>query len=447
MTAPRPFLSLIIKTDERQAHQALPFLLLAVFLLNASGARAQQAPKVLRLGKIEVVGLERYTQEQVVAVSGLQVGQPIDIPAADEAATRLLNSGFFKTLSYRFRSAGSQVTVTFQVVEAKESAPVIFDNFVWFSEQELQDAIRRQIPSFDGTAPETGDMPEKIKKALQTLLDDRKIPGQVDYMYSADLAGKNAKHFFSVKGIKIPICKLLFPGALDVKESELIKTSKPLFDMDFSAGDIKSFARVNLLPIYRQRGHLRASFLDPVVQPAAADENCKNGVSVTVQVDEGSIYTWDKAEWSGNEVLSAQELTMALGMKSGERADGLKIDKGPVSVMAAYGKKGYIEARLRGVPEYDDANRRVSYHYSVTEGGQYRMGNLEIKGLPEDLTKRLKESWKLQPSDAFDTSYYETFMKKAGMEIGAAGLHVSEGSVQYKRNEVNRTVDVIIEIK
>lgn len=445
MTAPRTFLALRIKTGKRRTHRSWSFLLLTVFLFSAAGARAQPA-KALRLGKIEVVGLERYTQEQVLTASGLQIGQPIDIPAADEAATRLMNSGLFKTLSYRFRSTGNQVTVTFQVVEAKESAPVIFDNFVWFSEQELQDAIRRQIPSFDGTAPETGDMPEQIKKALQTLLDERKIPGQVDYMYSADLAGKNAKHFFSVKGVKIPICTLLFPGAQDVKESELIKTSKPLFAMDFSAGDIKTFARVNLIPIYRQRGHLRASFLDPVVK-AQSDANCQNGVSVTVQVDEGSIYTWDKAEWSGNEVLSAQELTMALGMKNGERADGLKIDKGPVSVIAAYGKKGYIEARLGGMPEYDDTNRRVVYRYTVTEGGQFRMGNLEIKGLPDDLTKRLTESWKLQRSDAFDTSYYETFMKKASMEIGAAGLRVSEVSVQYKPNQDNRTVDVIISIK
>jgi outer membrane protein assembly factor BamA len=310
----------------------------------------------------------------------------------------------------------------------------------------LQEAIRRQIPSYDGTAPETGDMPEKIKAALQTLLDERKIPGQVDYMYSADLAGKNAKHFFSIKGMKIPICALLFPGAQDIKESELIKTSRPLINQDYSSGDIKAFARVNLIPLYRQRGHLRASFLDPEVKPQS-DENCQNGVSISMQVDEGSVYTWDKAEWSGNEVLSAQDLSIALGMKNGERADGLKIDKGPINVISAYGKKGYIEPRIKGVAAYDDANRRVSYSYTVTEGPQYRMGNLEIKGLPEDLTKRLMESWKLQRADAFDTSYFETFMKKAAMEMAAAGLRVSEGNTTYKPNRDNRTVDVIVTIK
>jgi outer membrane protein assembly factor BamA len=289
-------------------------------------------------------------------------------------------------------------------------------------------------------------MPEKIKAALQALLDERKIPGQVDYMYSADLAGKNAKHFFSIKGMKIPICALQFPGAQDIKESELIKTSKPLFNQDYSSGDIKAFARVNLIPLYRQRGHLRASFLDPVVKPQS-DAECKNGVSISMQVDEGSVYTWDKAEWSGNEVLSAQDLSIALGMKNGERADGLKIDKGPINVIAAYGRKGYIEPRIKAMPAYDDTNRRVSYSYTVTEGAQYRMGNLEIRGLPEDLTKRLMESWKLQRADAFDTSYFETFMKKAAMEMAAAGLRVSEGSTTYKPNRDNRTVDVIVTIK
>jgi outer membrane protein assembly factor BamA len=183
-----------------------------------------------------------------------------------------------------------------------------------------------------------------------------------------------------------------------------------------------------------------------VAKPSSA-EDCKNGVNLDLQVNEGYIYTWEQANWSGNSVLSAQELSGALGMKTGERADGLKIDKGWRAISEAYGKKGHIEARLKGTPEFDDANRRVSYNYTVTEGPLYRMGALEISGLPEALTQRLKESWKLQPSDVFDASYYETFMKKAMMEIGAAGLRPSETTVQFKPNRDNLTVNVIVNIK
>jgi outer membrane protein insertion porin family len=183
-----------------------------------------------------------------------------------------------------------------------------------------------------------------------------------------------------------------------------------------------------------------------VAKPSSAAD-CQNGVNLDMQVNEGYIYTWEQAHWSGNSALSAQELSAALGMKPGERADGSKIDKGWRLISEAYGKKGYIEARVKGTPEFDDANRRVSYSYSVLEGPLYRMGALEINGLPEALTQRLKESWKLQPSDVFDASYYESFMKKAMMEIGAAGLRLSETNVQVKPNRDNLTVNVVVNFK
>ena len=446
MFVPRAFDALNTGALFRRSRVALPLLLLSIFLFIVNGAQGQQAAKVSRLGKIEVNGLERYTHEQVVAASGLQLGQPVDIPLVDEAANRLMSSGLFKKLSYRFRSNGGQVTVTFDVEEAKETVPVVFDNFVWFTEQELQEAIRREIPSFDGTAPESGEMPENIRKALQRLLKERRIEGQVEYYPAADASGKNARHHFSVKGVKIPICRLTFPGAMDVKESDLLKSSRQLLGQDFSREDVLSFARVNLLPLYRQRGHLRASFVEPTAKPLS-DAECPNGVSVSLQVDEGNIYVWEKAEWAGNTALTAQELSAALGMKPGERADGIKIDKGLVAVSQAYGKRGYIEARLAAAPEFDDANRRVSYRYTVTEGGQYRMGTLEINGLSEALTEKIKYGWKLQAGEAFDASYAAVFVKKAFEELAAAGPVPQESKIEFKPNPDNRLVNVLINFK
>lgn len=425
---------------------ALVFVLLSASDLSGQQPAQTQTAKGLHLGKVEVVGLERFTQEQVLTASGLTLGQPIDIPAVDEAADRLMNSGLFKKLSYRYRSTGNLVTVTFQVEEAKEAFPVVFENFVWFSNEELTEAIRRAVPSFDGTAPQTGEMPERIKKALQALLNERKIEGHVEYLLAADLDGKNPEHLFSVKGIRIPICSVLFPGARDVKESELIVKAGPLISQDYAFKDVKAFAKVNLLPLYRQRGHLRANFLEPTVKPQS-DADCQNGVTVSIPVDEGYAYTWDKAVWSGNNVLAAESLSAALGMKSGERADGLKIDKGLAGVAAAYGKQGYLEAHAVGEPEFDDSNRRVSYRYHVTEGPQYRMGTLEIKGLPPGFTEKLQQSWQLQAGEVFDTSYYEKFLKKAAMDFAANGLSVSESAASFKPNRDNLLVNVLIEFK
>ena len=76
------------------------------------------------------------------------------------------------------------------------------------------------------------------------------------------------------------------------------------------------FAASNLLPLYREVGQLKATFSPPLAKPEAT-ANCKSGVELTIPVDEGYIYKWTKAEWTGNQALTAQELDALLGMRAG----------------------------------------------------------------------------------------------------------------------------------
>ena len=416
-------------------------------MTGAPPAQAQQGSgPAARLGKIEFSGLKRHSQEEAVAASGLQIGQRVDETVLDAAANRLLGSGLFQNLSYRYRTSNGQAVVTFTVEEVKGgNIPVAFDNFVWFSEEELSNAVRREMPSFDGTAPELGAAIDTITRALERLLRERKIPGQVEYTPGEGLNGK-LEHIFTVKGLNIPVCTLSFPGASNVQESELIKTSKPLLNNTYSRKFVEEFAKTNLIPIYRQRGHLRASFQLPMSKLAvSADGGCKDGVAVTVPVEEGLAYSWDKALWDGNQALPVEELDKSLGMKQGELADGLKIDEGLGTVRGNYGKKGFIIARLMTAPTFDDPGRRVTYHIKVNEGPQFHMGNLTITGLSEGDTNRIRERWKLRSGDVYDASYLREFVKNVVI-MGRlnGGKKVGFGD---KADRQKLTVDVTLEFK
>lgn len=403
----------------RRCRFPLPVVFLIALLIFAPGAFAQQPPPAttIRLSSIEVSGLQRVTKEQAIAASGLQVGQTIDVAALDAAAQRLAGSGLFTNISYRLRGSAQRAIVTFEVEEPKgRGLPVVFDNFVWFTEGEIIDAVRREVPTFDGTALESSTVLGGITKALQQLLRERKIEGQVDYTPSADLAGGNAKHVFSVKGANTKICAVRFPGTAKVEESELVKHSKPLMASEYSQEFVSAFAFANLIPVYRERGHLQATFSTPSARLGMeASAACKEEVVITLPVTEGVAYNWDKAEWSGNDSYTAQELESALMMKAGELANGLKIDAGVIALHKLYGKKGFLRARTRPESIFDDVNRRVIYRINIAEGAQFRMGTLKITGLPDDLALNLKHRWKLREREVYDDSYLEEFNKK---EIG-----------------------------
>jgi outer membrane protein insertion porin family len=409
-----------------------------------------QQKKTLQLAHIEFEGLKRYGKEQLVEASGLKPGQTVNESALDEAANKLLQTGFFTNLSYRVHAANNQATVTFVVEEkADKGAPVVFENFVWFSDAELHDAIRREIPSYDGTALETGNMTDSIKAVLQRLLKEKNIAGEVEYLPSTDESGGSAEHLFTIKGIKIPICEVSFTGAAGITESELKANSKSIFNEDYGHHFVVGFANSALRNMYRQRGYLRAKFHEAPVKLLASPA-CKDGVAVTLVAEEGLQYSWEKAVWSENKALSAEELDAAFGMKTGEIASSTRIDKGLHLVEEAYGKKGYIQAYMRPQADYDDANKRVTYSFTAVEGAQYRMGTLSFAGIPESLANHLRTKWRLEAGAAYDASYVDDFLHAIGtdselMQVFARKTFKMGGEAKPDRKKL--TVDVTIKFE
>jgi outer membrane protein assembly factor BamA len=432
-------------------HSIVSLVSIILLIIPFTTVVAQPGRKISR---IEVEGLRRLAADEVVATSELKTGAPFSIAALDAAGQRLVDSGLFKKVGYRTRTHGSQMTVIFQVEEASgDQSPVIFDNFVWFTPEELFAAIRREVPSFAGNAADAGKMTDTITRALQNLLKERNIPGTVEYA-PWQVSNTRQEHLFSVSGVPIPICSLHFPGAKNVPEEKLIRSSNQLTDADYSYKSAIAFGTFILSPLYRDAGQWRARFGKPDATFNNADK-CKGGVHLTIPVTEGPIYLWDKAEWTGNKVLSQPELDAALGMKKNEVASGSRLEKGLFQVKRAYGLKGHLEAAVNEQPEFDDTASRMTFRIEVKEGPQYRMGNLLIKGLPQADIEALTQRWKLRTGEIFNAGYLDQYLETDSRELmrriilerqaqGKGPLRMKHGT---KLNRQTLTADVTVEFE
>ncbi|MDT7604457.1 MAG: hypothetical protein QOF61_2454 [Acidobacteriota bacterium] len=426
-------------------------LLVALLSACAVGVRArQESARKMRLAKVEVVGLRRVKEAEIVAASGLQMGQALDVQMLDAAAERLLASGLVREVGYKLRERNGEATVVFEVTEAERGTgfPVVFDNFVWFTPEEITAAVKRDVPTFDGTAPDSGTVIEGIRKSLEHLLAERKIAGQVEYLPSTKEGGGDRKHVFTVTGMKLPVCATHFPGAEGVAEQELVASARTtVIGNEYSQEFVANFADVALRDLYHERGYLRVEFYAPRAE-MGGDAGCAAGsVSVTVPVREGLSYNWGGAEWAGNTALNAAELDAALGMKPGEVANGAKIRKALVAVARAYGRKGYLTVALKPSQDFADAARSVTYRFEVREGQQYHMGALNIVGLPDADIDRLKSRWKLQPGDVYDAGYLAEFLKGAMREIVKPGGKPLKLDTLVKPDREKLIADVTITFK
>ena len=295
-------------------------------------------------------------------------------------------------------------------------------------------------------------MTDLITHALQSLLNAKKIEGKVEYLPLAYEGSTKLDHLYVVHGIPIPVCTVHFTGNANVPEERLIKGSRDLISKAYSRSSISAFAGVALFPVYRELGQLRAQFGRSMATMHSGDP-CGNGVDVTIPVDEGLVYNWDNAEWSGNKVYTSAELDQALAMKAGEVANGLKFDQGIKAVQKLYGRKGYLTLGLKPTAVFDDQAHKVEFRMALTEGPQFRMGNLIVKGLPDNQTNLLRGKWEILKGDIYDAGYEEDFFKTAFREVfrtileerQSQGKPRPEVATNVRINRAELTVDVTIE--
>jgi outer membrane protein assembly factor BamA len=427
-------------------------LILVLTLLSSVPLIAAQK---LKIDKVEFEGLNRLASSELLTSTSLKPGDVFDVAAVDTAAQQLIDSGFFKKVAYRTRANKDLVTITFIVEEAiVDRSRVVFDNFIWFTDTELLVAIQRDLPTFTGTAPSTGDTIEKIIKSLQRFLHENKIEATVTHMASQDKLGSSSQeHVFSVNGIPMPICSIHFPGFSNVAETKLLERAQALRGSEYSSKFVSLFAERNLIPIYRELGQLKATFAPPAAKPEET-ATCKNGVEVTIPVDEGAIYNFEKAEWMGNKSLTPEELGSVLGVSSGTLANGLKLDKAPELIRKAYGRRGFLTVSLKSTPEFNDEARTVRYKFQINEGPQFRMGSLTTKGFTESEVKQFNQKWELKTGAVFDEGYSEDFSNKHMGEIlrntflDRRGQGKPAPSIKWgvKPNRETLTVDVNVEL-
>jgi outer membrane protein assembly factor BamA len=434
----------------RAAHlckKATALVSFAALLFLAPDNFAARAQESTRLAAIHFTGLDHFADEQVARATGLKIGQPVSQELLGAAANHLGESGAFETVSFRYTTKQNQITVEFQVKETRHLLPCRFDNFVWFSDSQLDRTLRARVAFYAGVIPEAGSTTEEVRAALRDLLRSNGIPGEVDSIPVAPAVGQPVNAIlYTVKGISLPIRSVDFPGAAAVSAADLRAASSQIMGRDYSSSGVALFASGGLVPLYHHHGYLRAGFAEP--QGAILNKNSDAtayDIAVTLPVSEGPEFFWEKAEWSGNRQFTPAELDRLLAMQPREIADESKIDAGLNAIRHAYGQRGYIEASVRSNVDLNDSERLASYKFYIAEGPQFHISQVHFDGLADKAALALIKKWTLKPGDIFDDSYASDFMSRiAPQTLQDFGVLKAKIEIKPQIDRQNSSVDLHI---
>jgi len=420
----------------------LPFLFVGAAFAQAPRKLAPKdlPPEAFKLIEIKTTGTKRYKPEEIVAASGLQIGQTASEDDFKKAARLLGDSGAFGDVQYSFSYSAEGTKLELQLQDAQQFVPVRFDNLVWFSDQELLDQAHAQVPLFQGQLPVGGDLADQVSTALQNLMIARNLQGRVDYLRAtAGEDGPIEAFVFSVTGPRIQIRNVVFSGASAPELALLEGVAKKMQGADFSRSILRVQEDKDFLPIYLARGYLKAALGDAeakVIQEGAHETS----VDVTFAVDPGRQYKLDGVNIAGTKSLDAEALMALTHAQFDQPANAVQLDSDIVAMKKLYGTRGFMAAKIQPNPEFDDAASTVKYVLLIREGDVYTMGDLEIRGLDSHTTARLEDDWKLRGGDTYDSSYPKKFLEQVNKEISLLGDWNT--SVRESVNAEEKTVDV-----
>jgi outer membrane protein assembly factor BamA len=133
---------------------SLVFGLLSILSYPPAALTQSTTPQSYRLATVKFAGLNRFNETQASKATGLQTGDSVTQAQLAAAVDKLAKSGAFENVSFRYSTNGNSLNVEFQVVEISRVLPCVFDNFVWFSDAELDKALRSRVAFYAGGVSE-----------------------------------------------------------------------------------------------------------------------------------------------------------------------------------------------------------------------------------------------------------------------------------------------------
>lgn len=425
------------------------FLVLTItFALQQANAQVPVQSPTDRLASVTATGSQRYTSDQIAAVTGLHVGSMVSREDLQAGADSLAKLGPFANVAYRFTKDAGGVQVIYQVTDAT-TIPVTFDNFPWFSEAELNAAVKTSILVYDGTAPEHGTILDAMSAALVQLLAAHGVHAEVTHALSTKPGSDRQVMDFRVNGLGLEVEGVQFTDALAKNDRGIQQRVADLIGKPFSRNAFELFEFEQVRPVYLGHAFLRVKFGPPSAGfTGDPTKPLPDRVFVVAPIDPGPAYTFGGISWSGNTVIASGELEKLVALQPGQVANGNRVELTWEHVRDAYAKLGYLDVKLDLAPSYDDKQARVSYAVSITEGSQYRMGELVLTGLSMEGERRIRAAWKLPRGAVFDKSAYEQFLS-SGIAQAFIGLPVHNEKIGrfLERDEKSGKVDVLIDFQ
>lgn len=439
-------------------------LTLLAALLFSIGAVAQEkivnpeisyagTPRSGVIGGIAVSGVEGYEDYMLTGISGLTVGQKIELPGQEitEAVKRYWKHGLFSNVQIAADSiVGDKIYLHFYLALRPRVSTI---NYIGVKKSERED-LETKLGLLKGNQI-TPNMIDRAELLAKNYFDDKGYKNaEINIRQRDDVTAKN-QVILDVeidKKEKMKVRQIIIEGNKNLSDSKIKGGlfTKGAFTKTHEAGKLSTFLKSkkytperyktdkqNLIDKYNELGYRDAT----IVEDSVWNVDDKH-VSIYLKVDEGKKYYIRNITWVGNTVFSTDYLSRLLGMKKGDvynqKFMHKRLSEDDDAVGNEYWNNGYLFYNLQPT-EVNIVGDSIDLEMRIMEGNQAHISRVRINGNTRVYENVVRRELRTKPGDLFSK---EAWMRSAREMASMGHFDPEQINPDVRPNYEDGTVDI-----
>ena len=415
-------------------------------------------PRSVTIGGITVSGADGYEDYMLTGISGLSVGQQIDLPGDEitDAIKHYWKYGLFSEVSIAVDSLVQDKAYLHIHLQMRPRVSTI--NYVGLKKSERTD-MEEKLGLLKG-AQITPNMIDRAKILAKKYFDDKGFKNaDIQIVQRDDVSQKNQVILDVIidKKEKMKVRKIFIEGnhALSNTKIKGGLLKKGAFAKTHEAGTLGSFLKAKkftperwkadkqkLIDKYNEYGYRDAM----IVSDSVWNVDDKH-VSIKIKVDEGKKYFIRNITWVGNTIYSSDYLSRVLGMQKGDvynqKLMNKRLSEDEDAVGNNYWNNGYLFYSLHPT-EVNIVGDSIDLEMRIFEGPQAHINHVRIMGNDRLYENVIRRELRTKPGDLFS----KEALQRSAREIASMG-HFDPEKVNpdVKPDPENGTVNINWELE
>ena len=415
-------------------------------------------PKTYKLAGLTVTGIEGYEDYVLTGISGLTVGQELEVPgtAITDAVKRYWKHGLFSDVSISADSiVGDNIYLKIHLAPRPRISTI---NYNGLKKSERED-MEKKLGLLKG-GQITPNMIDRAKILAKKYFEDKGYKNaEVFIRQRDDVAAKN-QVILDIdvdKKEKLKVRTITIDGDNQLGEKKIKGTlfSKGAFAKTHEAGKLSNLLKSkkftperwaedkkNLITKYNEYGYRDAIILKDSVWNVDPKH-----VDIYVKVDEGKKYYIRNIKWVGNTVYTTDYLSRLLDMKKGDVYNqtymNKRLSQDEDAVGNAYWNNGYLFYNLQPT-EVNIVGDSIDLEMRIVEGQQAHINRVRINGNDRLYENVVRRELRTKPGDLFS----KEALQRSARELASMG-HFDPEAINPvpEPNYEDGTVDINYNLK